>query len=333
VSQIFESIGLALQAIWANKLRSLLTVLGNIVAVSSIVVVVSLIQGMNAYVSTTIVSGVGADSFTIRRVPPIRTDEEDERARSNPLLTLDEAGAIRAYSSQIVAVMAQSSASARVSYKTQELDNVRVQGVTSEYLNFDTFSAERGRMISTTEVDRSQPVTIIGWDIADKLFGQANPLDKVIKIAGLPFRIVGVSEKKGSFFGNSQDSFAVIPYGAHLKLFGPRQSLELIVKPRTPDVLPAAMDEATVALRVARHLKPREPDNFGMFTSDTLLGIYHQATNGIFAVLVGGGRALARGRRHRDHEHHADGPSPSARARSACARRSVPSGATSCRRS
>jgi putative ABC transport system permease protein len=287
VSQIFESIGLALQAIWANKLRSLLTVLGNIVAVSSIVVVVSLIQGMNAYVSTTIVSGVGADSFTIRRVPPIRTDEEDERARSNPLLTLDEAGAIRAYSSQIVAVMAQSSASARVSYKTQELDNVRVQGVTSEYLNFDTFSAERGRMISTTEVDRSQPVTIIGWDIADKLFGQANPLDKVIKIAGLPFRIVGVSEKKGSFFGNSQDSFAVIPYGAHLKLFGPRQSLELIVKPRTPDVLPAAMDEATVALRVARHLKPREPDNFGMFTSDTLLGIYHQATNGIFAVLVG----------------------------------------------
>jgi len=287
VSQIFESIGLALQAIWANKLRSLLTVLGNIVAVSSIVVVVSLIQGMNAYVSTTIVSGVGADSFTIRRVPPIRTDEEDERARSNPLLTLDEAGAIRAYSSQIVAVMAQSSATARVSYKTQELDNVRVQGVTSEYLNFDTFSAERGRMISTTEVDRSQPVTIIGWDIADKLFGQANPLDKVIKIAGLPFRIVGVSEKKGSFFGNSQDSFAVIPYGAHLKLFGPRQSLELIVKPRTPDVLPAAMDEATVALRVARHLKPREPDNFGMFTSDTLLGIYHQATNGIFAVLVG----------------------------------------------
>ena len=287
MSQIFESIGLALQAIWANKLRSLLTVLGNIVAVSSIVVVVSLIQGMNAYVSTTIVSGVGADSFTIRRVPPIRTDEEDERARSNPLLTLDEAGAIRAYSSQIVAVMAQSSASARVSYKTQELDNVRVQGVTSEYLNFDTFSAERGRMISTTEVDRSQPVTIIGWDIADKLFGQANPLDKVIKIAGLPFRIVGVSEKKGSFFGNSQDSFAVIPYGAHLKLFGPRQSLELIVKPRTPDVLPAAMDEATVALRVARHLKPREPDNFGMFTSDTLLGIYHQATNGIFAVLVG----------------------------------------------
>ena len=287
MNQIFESIGLALQAIWANKLRSLLTVLGNIVAVTSIVVVVSLIQGMNSYVSTTIVSGVGADSFTIRRLPPIRTEEEDERARSNPLLTMEEADAIRAYSTQITAIMVQTDSGGKVSYKNQELENVRVQGVTAEYINFDTFNAERGRMISPTEVQRSQPVTIIGWDIADKLFGQANPIDKVIKIAGLPFRVVGVSEKKGSFFGNSQDNFAVIPYGAHLKLFGPRQSLALIVKPRTPDVLPAAMEEATVALRVSRHLKPRDPDNFGMFTSDTLLGIYHQATNGIFAVLVG----------------------------------------------
>ena len=287
MSQILESVGLALQAIWANKLRSLLTVLGNIVAVTSIVIVVSLIQGMNAYVSTTIVSGVGADSFTIRRMPPIRTEEEDERARSNPLLTLQEADAIRAYSTQISAIMAQAVASGKVSYKTQELDNVRIQGVTAEYINFDTYNAERGRMISATEVARSQPVAIIGWDIADKLFGQSNPLDKVIKVAGLPFRIVGVGEKKGSFFGNSQDNYVVIPYGTHLKLFGARQPLELIVKPRTPDVLPAAMDEATVALRVARHLKPRAPNNFGMFTSDTILGIYHQATNGIFAVLVG----------------------------------------------
>src|SRR5215208_1834955 len=94
----FESAFIALQAIWSNKLRSLLTVLGNIVAVTSIVAVVSLIQGMNAMVSSAIVSGVGADSFTIRRMPPIRTQEEDDRARANPLITLEEADAIRAYS-------------------------------------------------------------------------------------------------------------------------------------------------------------------------------------------------------------------------------------------
>src|SRR4051794_41951849 len=95
MQQVLDSARIAIQAIWANKLRSLLTVVGNIVAVTSIVTVVSLIQGMNAYVSNAIVSDVGADSFTIQRRPPIRTDEQDEKTRSNPLLTLNEARAIK----------------------------------------------------------------------------------------------------------------------------------------------------------------------------------------------------------------------------------------------
>jgi putative ABC transport system permease protein len=284
---ILDSAVIALQSIWANKLRSLLTVLGNIVAVASIVIVVSLIQGMNAMVSTAIVSGIGADSFTIQRVPPIRTEEEDERARSNPLLTLDEARAIRAFSPDVSALVAQASRNARVTYKTETIDNAQIRGVTGEYAELGTYTVERGRMMSTVEVDRSQPVTIIGYDLADKLFNEENPLDKVIQIAGVHFRVVGVSEKKGSFLGNSQDTFAIIPLGAYQKLFGARQSLALVVKPRTPDLLPQAMDDATVALRVSRHLKPTAPDNFGMFTSDTLLNLYHQATTGIFAVLVG----------------------------------------------
>ncbi|HVZ21470.1 MAG TPA: ABC transporter permease [Vicinamibacterales bacterium] len=287
MQQILDSAAIALQSIWANKLRSLLTVLGNIVAVASIVIVVSLIQGMNAMVSTAIVSGIGADSFTIQRVPPIRTEEEDERARSNPLLTLDEARAIRVFSPDVSALVAQASRNAPVTYKTETLDNAQIRGVTGEYAELGTYTVERGRMMSTVEVDRSQPVTIIGYDLADKLFNEENPLDKVIQIAGVHFRVVGVSEKKGSFLGNSQDTFAIIPLGAYQKLFGARQSLALVVKPRTPDLLPEAMDDATVALRVSRHLKPTAPDNFGMFTSDTLLNLYHQATKGIFAVLVG----------------------------------------------
>jgi putative ABC transport system permease protein len=99
--------------------------------------------------------------------------------------------------------------------------------------------------------------------------------------------VVGVSEKKGSVFGNSQDNFAVIPLGAFQKLFGARQSLTLSVKPRTPDIIDAAKEDAILALRVSRKLKPNQPDNFGLFTSDTLLEFYHNATNGIFAVLVG----------------------------------------------
>ena len=288
MQQILDSARIAIQAIWANKLRSLLTVLGNVVAVTSIVTVVSLIQGMNAYVSNAIISDVGADSFTVQRMPPIRTEEDEERVRSNPLITMAEARAIRRISDNITSVMAQAQNRGTVSYRAQEIENVQIQGVTGEYIDFSTFDADGGgRMMSATEVDRSQPVTIIGFDVADKLFGEVNPLDKDIKIAGIPFRVVGVSEKKGSVFGGSQDNFAVIPLGAFQKLFGSRQSLTLTVKPRSPDIMEAAKEDAILALRVSRRLKPKEEDNFGLFTSDTLLDFYHQATNGIFAVLVG----------------------------------------------
>jgi putative ABC transport system permease protein len=130
-------------------------------------------------------------------------------------------------------------------------------------------------------------VAIIGWDVADRLFGGTNPVDKVLRIAGIQFRVVGVSKKKGAAFGQPQDGFAIIPLGAYMRLFGARQSLTLMAKPASPEVLDAAMEDATVALRVERRLKPAEPDNFGMLTSDTVLGLYAQATNGIFAVLVG----------------------------------------------
>ena len=128
---------------------------------------------------------------------------------------------------------------------------------------------------------------LLGWDVADQLFGEVSPLDHTILIQGVHFRVVGVSERKGGMFGSSMDGFVVIPLGSHMKLFGARQTLQLMVKPASSAVLPQAMDDATVALRVARGLKPSEPDNFGIYTSDTLLGIYQQATTGIFAVLVG----------------------------------------------
>jgi len=287
MGQIFESVRIALQSIWSNKLRSFMTVLGNVVAVTSIVTVVTLIQGMNSMVSTAIVSDVGADSFTIQRLPPIRSEDDEERTRNNPFLTLDEAAAIRGYSPRIAAVMAQSQRGATVSYRTNELENVQVQGVTSDFGQFTSFNAERGRLMSPVEVEHSRPVALIGWDVADELFGQTEALDKSISVAGVPFRVVGISEKKGAFFGNSQDAFVVIPLGAYQKLFGARQSLQIVVKPRSPQEIQAAKDDATVALRVTRRLKPGADDNFGMFTSDTFLDLYRQATTGIFAVLVG----------------------------------------------
>jgi putative ABC transport system permease protein len=287
--QIFESAAIALQSIWANKLRSFMTLLGNIVAVTSIVAVVSLIQGVNSMVSSAILTDVGADAFTVQRVPPraALTQDEEERTRNNPSITLAEADAVRAFSPAVSSVVAQAQRRGGITYRDQVLENVQIQGVTSEYINFATFDAERGRMMTPSEVGRSRPVTLLGWDVADQLFGDVNPIDKIVKIHGVHFRVVGVSERKGGVFGASMDGFAVIPLGAHVKLFGARQNLSLMVKPTAPDQLQIAMDDATIALRVARRLKPSEPDNFGIFTSDTLLGLYQRATNGIFAVLVG----------------------------------------------
>jgi putative ABC transport system permease protein len=287
MNQFLEAAIIALGAIWSNKLRSFLTVLGNIVAVTSIIAVVSLVQGMNAYVTNAIMSDVGADNFTIQRTPVVRSQQDEDRVRNNPLIKISEADAVRKYSDNVAAVAAQANAGASAVYGSQQVDGVQVQGVSRDYIYFDTFTAERGRLINPVEIETDRPVTVLGWDVADKLFGPSDPLDKVIKLGNEHFRVVGVSEKKGSVFGNSQDNFAIVPLPSYEKMFGARMNLQLIVKPRTPEVLDAAMDDATVALRIDRKLRPKDPDNFGIFTAGSLLDLYHSATNGIFAVLIG----------------------------------------------
>ena len=288
MNQFYEAAMIALGAIWSNKLRSFLTVLGNIVAVTSIIAVVSLVQGMNGYVTTAILSGVGADNFTIQRMPIVRSEADEERVRNNPRIKLEEAAAVRKYSDSVGAVAAQAQSRATMSYGTETVDGTQIQGVSRDYVYFGTFNAERGRLISAAEIDANRPVAVLGWEVADKLFGPADPLEKTVKIGNLHFRIIGVSEKKGSFFGNSQDNFAIIPLGVFRKMFGSRNfGMQLLVKPKAPELVKTAMDDATVAMRIERRLRPNEPDNFGMFTSDTFLDIYKTATNGIFAVLIG----------------------------------------------
>jgi putative ABC transport system permease protein len=287
MSQIFESIRLALASIWANKLRSLLTLLGNIVAVSSIITVVALITGVNEAVTDAIVSDLGADSFTVQRMGFTTNEDDFERMRNNPLVTLKDAAAVKRFGQTVGSVMAQAQTSTRVAYRDEELESAQVQGVSEEYLDFTTFDAERGRMVTPTEISRKRRVTLIGWQIADRLFGAADPLDKQIRIAGVPFTVVGVSKKKGAAFGQSLDEFVVIPLGSYQKLFGARQSLSLMIKPRNETLVDLAKDETRVALRVARGLKPAEPDNFGIVASDSVLGIFQQATAGIAVLLVG----------------------------------------------
>src|SRR5262245_64397305 len=127
--QFLESAGIALRAIWEYKLRSFLTVLGNIVAVTSIIAVVSLVQGINAYVTDTIVSNIGVDTFTINRMPVIRTQADEDRVRSNPRIKLTEAVAIKKFSGNVGAIAAQASAAATMTFRGE---GVRSEEHTSE---------------------------------------------------------------------------------------------------------------------------------------------------------------------------------------------------------
>ena len=284
---IREMVEIALSAIWANKLRSFLTILGNVVAVTSIITLVSLIQGITVEVTDLILSEVGADAFRIDRRGIIMSEEDMERTRNNPRITLDDAEAIRRFAPNVTAVMAEGRRSGEVRYREHVLESVLIQGVTDEFLRFSTFNAELGRLMTPSEVRRKRNVAVLGWDAADRLFGALDPIGRRVKIRGVPFRVVGVSRPQGSTFGQSQDEFAVVPLGAFQRLFGSRASLDLRVQPADPGEIDTAIGEATVALRIERRLKATEDDNFGIFTSDTALGIFNQATTGIFAVLVG----------------------------------------------
>ncbi len=287
MQQFFEAAGIALAAIWSNKLRSFLTMLGNIVAVSSIIAVVSLIQGLNASVSGAITSRIGADSFSVQRTGPTRSEDEQLRAQGNPRVTTEDAEAVRKASDRIRLVMASAGSNGEAKTRWETLDSLSIQGVTKEYASLPTTLITAGRVITPTEFDSKRNVVVLGWDAADRLFGAVDPLEKFVTLSGVQFRVVGIHEKKGSLFGRSQDEFAVIPLGAFQRLFGNRQSLQLTVLPTDPSLVRAAMDDATVALRVTRRLRPAEPDNFGVVTSETFLDLYNQVTSGIFAILIG----------------------------------------------
>jgi len=288
VYPLIDAVRLAVDSIWAHKLRSFMMALGNIVAVMSIIAVVSLIQGMNVYVGEAIQKEVGVGTFRIDKVG-IVTDEDKERdaRRRNPNITLADMRAIRHWSPLFRAMMTDSESQTNISFRDVTLENVRVRGVSPEYQEFVGYGVTLGRLPSVLEVQRSRPVVLLGADTAKKLFKERPPIDQVIRLGGAHFRVVGVNEKKGSMFGRSQDDFAMIPLGKFRQLFGTRRSLQINVKPVHPSVMTDAMEEARVAMRIRHRLRPRDADNFGLFTADTLMDLWRSFSQGAFAVLIG----------------------------------------------
>ncbi len=288
MNKLLDAVTVALSSVWSNKLRSLMMILGNVVAVTSIIAVVSLIRGMDTYVASAIIGEVGAGTFRVERVGFVTDEEEAERAwRRNPVVTMADLRAIATYSDRIDTVMAESSGPANLSFGDETIENARIRGVSADYAEFSGYIPALGRIPTRQEVQRARQVALLGWNTAENLFKGRYPIDRVIRIRAMHFRVIGVAEKKGSVFGESQDEFVVIPLGAFQKLFGSRRSLELTVKPSDPALLTAAMDDARMALRVKRHLRPKDDDNFGMLTSDTLIDFWRNFSRGIFAVLLG----------------------------------------------
>jgi putative ABC transport system permease protein len=230
LNKYLDAAGIALSAIWAAKLRSLMTVLGNIVAVTSIIAVVSLIQALNASVQSAILNQAGADSFIVQQFGIVRSDEEWLKVQSNPRISPLDAAAVKRYSPLVSSVMLSSSANARMGYRSASIDGVSVTGVTQEYVNFSSYDAERGRLMSPTEVSVGRPIVVIGAQIAERLFGpDVDPIDKIVQIQGMHFRVVGVSAKRGTLLGQSQDEFAVIPLSQFQQVFGARRKLSMSV--------------------------------------------------------------------------------------------------------
>ena len=283
-----EAVTIALQSIWAHKLRSFMMALGNIVAVMSIIAVVSLIQGMNVYVGEAIEKEVGVGTFRIEKVGVI-TDEEKEREawRRNPNITLADMKAIRGFSPLFAAMMTETGARSNLTWRDVTLENVRVRGVSPEYQQFAGYSADVGRVPNALEVQRNRQVVLLGADTARKLFGKRDPLEERIRLGGSQFLVIGVNERKGSMFGEPQDDFAVIPLGKLRQLFGTRRSLSINVKPPHPSLVDEAMEEARMAMRMRHKLRPKDEDDFGLFTAETMMDVWKNFSQGAFAILIG----------------------------------------------
>ena len=180
MNKVLDAIFVALSSVWTNKLRSSMMVLGNVVAVTSIIAVVSLIRGMDSYVANAIVGEVGAGTFRVERVGFVTSEEEEERARRrNPIVTTADMRAIREFSDRVDAIMAEMTSSANVVFGETTLESTQIRGVSAEYSEFSGFTPAFGRIPSRLEVERNRPVAFLGWDTAENLFRGRNPIDQI----------------------------------------------------------------------------------------------------------------------------------------------------------
>ena len=281
----FEYARIAMQSLRANLLRSALTLLGIIIGITSIIVVICILNGLDRYWKEK-VSNFGPNAFVVTQFPiTTNLDKLYELLKRNPEVRADDAEFIRKNCPACEAVGVETHRAARIRYANQAVEDVDMAGMTPSIIDIEPYDIETGRNIAQWEDDHSQFVTFLGWDLMDKFFPSTDPIGKQIQIEDHWFTVVGVATKRGSVFGMSRDNFAKIPLTTFQKIYGARRSVNISIKSR-PGQMADAEDQARVAMRTRHRLSFKEEDDFGMITSEGVNQLFDNLTRIIFSVIL-----------------------------------------------
>lgn len=284
-----ESFKIAFEALKSYKMRSVLTTLGIVIGVTTVITIVALIQGLNKSFENQI-SAIGTTTLYIQKFPWVMNDQQWFKFRNRPNLTVKDAEQLGEMSKMAVAVAPTLTTGRTTAYKGQTLEGVWVVGTTADYLETSNINPEYGRFLSETDVKHRRPLCVIGSDVAEKLFENEDPIGKRMTIGGRRFKVIGVAEKKGSMFGQTLDQVAMIPIGLFQTAFGARfRSVDIEVKVASPDQIEDAEIELTGIMRRIRGLESNEEDNFSINKQSQLMETYKNLTTTLWAVAIGVG--------------------------------------------
>ncbi len=286
-----ESIRIALQSLWVNKLRSALTLLGVVIGVAAVIAVVTFVNGINGYVAEKIFN-LGADVFIVFKVSPAVTNVEHflEAEKRKDLTYEDYQAARDACRHCIFVGVATRHETGKVTYGGQSSGDTSVRGVSPEMSAIYDTDLVSGRFLNETDVDNKTPVVVVGPDIVENLMPGLDPLGRDIRIDGWEYQIIGVGKKKGKTLGQSLDNWAMIPITMSLKQYGSHSNNPIRIAGKAAGAgvtLETAMDEVRVALRARRHDAPGADDSFDAETNASLLGIWSNFSGTFFIAMIG----------------------------------------------
>ena len=281
-----ESVGIALGALRANKLRSFLTLLGTIIGVGAVIFVLSVVEGLNRYVSGKIL-GAGSNVFWVDKFGDAMNEEQFEDALKRPDITLDDVDAVRASMRHAAMVVAGGNAMAPVRHGNKTARGVVVSGRSAGYDVVEDYAIGQGRHLTELDDRRRRPVCVIGPEVVEEARLGPDPVGRRIRVGRQTFEVVGVTMPKGKILGVTQDRFVTVPIHSFEKYWRSRFSYYIYVKSVDQPSLPLAVQEARNVMRSRHHLPPGRPDDFGITTAETWMDIYRKVTGGVYALTIG----------------------------------------------